>query len=86
MQIIFKKSFIKQYAKLGNQRQANVDESLRIFRRNPSDPKLRNHLLKGKLGGFRAISAGFDLRIVFKAAPDYIIVELIAVGSHNQVY
>lgn len=86
MQIIFKKSFVKQYAKLGNQRQANVDESLRLFRKNPNDPKLKNHILKGKLAGFRAISAGFDLRIVFKTTTDYIIVELIAVGSHNQVY
>lgn len=86
MKIVFKKSFVKQYAKLNESKRLSVDETIRVFARDPKTPHLKNHLLKGKLTGKRAISAGFDLRIVFKVDGDYVLVEMLAVGSHNQVY
>ena len=86
MKIIFKKSFTKQYAKLNENKRLSVDETIRVFAHDPKIPYLKNHALKGKLTGKRAISAGFDLRIVFKVDGDYILVEMLAVGSHNQVY
>lgn len=86
MKIIFKKTFIKQYAKLDEAKKLSVDSTLRTFLENPQNPQLKNHALKGKLLGKRAISAGFDLRIVFQVQENYLLVEVLAVGSHNQVY
>jgi len=86
MNIVFKKSFIKQYSKLTNIQKDSVDIAICVFMDNPKDLKLKNHSLKGRLKGKRAISAGFDLRIVFIEKQSYIFVEMLAVETHNQVY
>lgn len=86
MQIILKKSFVKQYQKLQKANQSKIDNTLRLFEKNPHDPQLKNHALIGKLSGKRSISAGFDLRIVFEIEGNYVIAIMISVGTHNQVY
>lgn len=86
MHIIFKRSFVKQYHKLQKANQAKVDEAILLFEKNPFDLKLKNHALIGRLADKRSISAGFDLRIVFQIEGDYMVVTMLAVGSHNQVY
>jgi len=86
MQLHFKKSFVKSYQKLSLQDQGKVDEALADFQVDPFSPHLKNHALHGKLIGKRAISAGFDLRIVFREQDNHAVVFLLKVGTHNQVY
>ena len=86
MEIIFKKSFIKQYDKLPKNLGIKVDETIDIFAQNPHHPILKNHQLKGNMHGQRSISAGNDLRIIFEVEGNYIKVLFLAVGTHNQVY
>ncbi len=87
MQILFKKTFIKQYQKLQRFNQSKIDHTLKLFEENPFDPNLKNHALTGKLKGKRSISAGFDLRLVFELEDNkYMVVIMLGVGSHNQVY
>ena len=86
MQIIFKKNFVKQYKKLKKADQKCIEKTLLLFEKNPTDIRLKNHALKGRLEGKNAISARYDLRIIFSIEGDYIVVNLLAVGSHNQVY
>ncbi len=86
MNIKFRRSFIKQYSKLSLKQQGLVDLALTLFEKNPTEAKLKNHALKGRLQGYRAISASFDLRLLFKEEGDYLYIEMIAVGTHNQVY
>lgn len=86
MQIFFKKSFVKQYQKLNKSDRGKVDSALIAFEKNPKDTQLNNHPLIGKLIGQRSISAGFDLRIIFKVDGEYVLVTMLAVGTHNQVY
>ncbi|MCC7197401.1 type II toxin-antitoxin system mRNA interferase toxin, RelE/StbE family [Candidatus Peregrinibacteria bacterium] len=86
MLIVLKKSFVKQYQKLQKASQSKIDNTLRLFEKNPHDPQLKNHALTGKLTGKRSISAGFDLRIVFELEGNYMIVTMLSVGTHNQVY
>ena len=87
MQILFKKTFIKQYKKLQGFNRSKIDHTLKLFEKNPFHPDLRNHALVGKLKGKRSISAGFDLRIVFELEDNkYMIVVMLGVGSHNNVY
>lgn len=82
----FKKSFIKQYKKLSHEKQKKTDDAIVLLKQNPFDERLRNHALTGKAKGQRSISAGFDLRIIFEVEGNYIVVIIIAVGTHNQVY
>lgn len=86
MRIIRRKSFVKAYANLSLCRRKQVDIALQLFARNPLDVKLHNHPLKGNMKGLRSFSAAHDVRIIFKEEQGYIVVILVSVGTHNQVY
>ena len=86
MKILFKKRFVKQYQKLKKSDQNKVDHALKMFEKDPCDARLKNHALIGKLSGKRSISAGFNLRMIFELEGDYVVVIMIGVGTHNQVY
>ena len=86
MKIIYRKQFLKQFKKLERRKQLAVNDAIDCFRQNPHDARLHNHSLQGHVGGKRAISAGFDLRIVFEERDGYAIVIMIAVGRHETVY
>ena len=86
MKIKLEKSYLKEFAKLKPNQQKKVLNRLQIFKQNPFDPILKNHALHGKLNGFRSITAGGDLRIIFREEDDYVVVIFIHVGTHNQVY
>ena len=87
MELVLSKPFLKSYKSLSPTAKERTDAALALFQQDPFHRDLRNHELKGKLKGFRSISAGFDLRVVF--TPDdesYAVVVLVKVGTHNQVY
>jgi mRNA-degrading endonuclease YafQ of YafQ-DinJ toxin-antitoxin module len=52
----------------------------------PFHPALKNHGLTGKLRGLRAISAGYDLRVVYEEEGGHATVLLLNTGTHNKVY
>lgn len=80
------KSFTKAYNKLPLLRQTDVDEALTLFIENHANLKLKDHPLKGRLKGLRAFSAAFDLRIVYRQEEKFVVITLLDVGTHNQVY
>lgn len=86
MIIVFHKDFDKRYQKLHRNIQNKVDEKIRMFQKNPHDVILRNHPLKGKLFGKRAFSVSGDMRIVFQEYDSYMLVFILDIGTHNQVY
>lgn len=86
MQLFRHKNFTKHYRKLNTKQQALIDKAILLFYKNPFDPNLRNHALKGKYKGCNSIDAAFDLRIIFKQEKDYVVVILLKVGSHSQLY
>ncbi|MEI7510806.1 MAG: type II toxin-antitoxin system mRNA interferase toxin, RelE/StbE family [Candidatus Peregrinibacteria bacterium] len=86
MKIIFKKNFVKNYLRLPKNLQEQVDEVILRFEKDPQDKKLKNHALAGIYAGLRAISAGYDLRIIFEEKENYMEVLLLKVGSHSSVY
>ena len=79
----FKKSYKTRIA-FNEILEEQVDDRLRIFSKNASDPLLKDHTLKGRLTGFRSFSITGDIRIVYRKEDDLII--LYDIGSHNQVY
>ena len=80
------KRFDKAFAQLADRDQRRVESALKQFMDQPFHPALDNHALKGKLRGLRAISAGYDLRIVYKEENGHVIVMLLNVGTHDDVY
>jgi mRNA interferase YafQ len=65
-----------------------IEQALEQLSSDAGHASLRTHKLRGSLGGCRACSAGYDLRIVF----EYVQHEgaeailLLALGTHDQVY
>lgn len=86
MRVEYHKSFTKKFRKLNRKTQDKVTDVVNIFRHDPHDPSLRNHALKGSMLGKRAFSVTGDLRVVFEEIDDYVLVIMLDVGTHNQVY
>ncbi|MBP7114009.1 MAG: type II toxin-antitoxin system mRNA interferase toxin, RelE/StbE family [Candidatus Peribacteraceae bacterium] len=86
MHIHYQKRFVKQMEKLQKHQKIAVTDAIDLFRHHPLDPSLHNHALRGPMKGARAISAGFDLRIIFEERDRYTLVIILAVGTHEEVY
>jgi len=86
MKVIRHRKFEKSYLSLSKKDQERIDVTLRKFIKDPKNSDLKNHALKGSIKGKRAISAGFDLRIIFETHKDYLIVIMLDVGKHDAVY
>ena len=78
--------FEKAFARLGKRDQRRVEAALALFMDQPFHPALKNHGLTGKLRGLRAISAGYDLRIVYEEEGGHATVILLNTGTHDEVY
>ena len=86
MIIDFHQNFVRKYRKLNKKLQQKVDKSIDVFRKNSSDPHLKNHALSGRLKGKRAFSVTGDLRVIFEEHNHYVLVIMLDVGTHAQVY
>ncbi len=58
--------------------------ALRRFARDPQDPLLRTHKLKGELASYWAFSVDADLRVLFRWEGNEAL--LVSLGSHDEVY
>lgn len=86
MKVTAHRKFLKAYGKLNIEQRRAIDEALERFGENRQDPALQDHVLKGKMKGLRAFSAGFDLRVIYREEGGLITVILLDAGTHNQVY
>ncbi len=86
MEIRYHKNFTKNFLKLSDKIQEKVERTIETFQSDPHHPLLHNHALHGKYQGLRAISAGGDMRLIFKVVENYEIVEFLMVGAHTQAY
>lgn len=86
MEIIYHKKFEKKFKKLNDKIKNKVKSTIKKFTTNPGDKNLRNHALKGKLEGKRAIWVTGDIRIIFQEMNDYVLVIMLDVGTHTHVY
>jgi mRNA-degrading endonuclease YafQ of YafQ-DinJ toxin-antitoxin module len=66
--------------------QRRVEAALTLFLDQPFHPALKNHGLTGKLRGLRAISSGYDLRVVYEEEGEHAMVLLLNTGTHDEVY
>ena len=71
MEIIYNRSFIKDYNKLNNKQKIKVDYIIDIFKINPYNYIIKNHKLNGNLKDMRSIYVFNDLRIIFRNIQNY---------------
>ncbi|MFA5996016.1 MAG: hypothetical protein WCW27_04970 [Patescibacteria group bacterium] len=86
MNIQYHKHFEKRFAKLSPKLKQKVISAIKKFSTNPHDVRLHNHVLVGRLAGLRAFSVTGYIRVVFEEHDNYILVIILDVGTHNQVY
>lgn len=86
MKIELHKNFEKAFSRLDFKQKQRVREVLDLFRKDPFNPLLKNHILHGEFQEYRAISAGGNLRLIFQTIDNFDTVQFLNVGTHNQVY
>lgn len=86
MKVEYHRKFLKSFKKLDKKMQSKVIQAVDIFKSDPHSPELQNHSLKGSMKGLRAVSVTGDFRIIFEEQDNYVIVFMLDVGTHAQVY
>ena len=84
----FSPLFRKQLKKLKRKNSKTfhkVFKLLAIFRKNPYNPKLKTHSLKGKLKSHFTFSIDNNFRVTFLWKNKTTIM-IVSVGTHDQVY
>jgi mRNA-degrading endonuclease YafQ of YafQ-DinJ toxin-antitoxin module len=70
--------------------QERIWEVLAILAKDPFDPELKSHKLRGQLEGLWACWVEYDCRIIFAFEPDPAggedAIVLVDIGSHDEVY
>jgi len=66
MKILYSSKFAREYRKLPLKIKKIAEEKEKIFRKNPFDPRLKTHKLKGSLKDFFSFSIDQKYRIIFE--------------------
>ncbi len=86
MKIIYHKKFEKNFTKLPQKLRTKIVDRIELFKKDSFDSILKNHALKGPLSDKRAFSVTGDIRVLFEEYDNYVVVVMLDVGIHNQVY
>ena len=62
-----------------------TQERILLFQKDPMNPIIKDHELKGSQHGDRAFSITGDIRIVYRKILENEVL-FLDIGSHNQVY
>ena len=82
MLIIYSPKFSREYKRIPAAIKIIAEKQEAIFRKNPFDPKLKTHKLKGRLNEFLSFSIGFKYRIIFEFNEKG-VVYFHSVGAHD---
>lgn len=85
MEVIFERSFVKQYKKLPRKIQERFKERLSLWTENPEDSRLRVHSLSGKYLGYWSFNVTGDIRTLYRYDGDEIVIFAL-IGSHSELY
>lgn len=75
---------LRQWLKAHPQSASLIESTLDQLSEDAAHPSLRTHKLRGRLAGYWACSAGYDLRIVFEYTQyqETEAILLLALGTH----
>ena len=86
MQILLHRKFKKEYKGLPRHIKVLAENKINIFKKNPFDPRLKTHRLKGKLSWLWSFYVDRNrYRIAFEILNEN-IVRFYTVGTHDDVY
>ncbi len=88
IRVTYSTIYIQDYRDLLSKNQdlvEEVDKRIKWFRDKPSDTRLGNHQLTGKLAGRWAFSITGEIRILYKLIGKNRVI-FLAIGGHNKVY
>jgi addiction module RelE/StbE family toxin len=83
MEIIYSPKFAREYKKLPENVKDLAEKQEKIFRKDPFNPQLKTHQLKGQLKEFLAFSIGYKYRIIFEFSKDKKIIYFHSIGNHD---
>lgn len=85
MIIRFTSKFQKQYKKLPLNIQKQFDSRLVLFIKEPTNPQLKVHPLKGSYTGYWSMNVSGDFRALFRKEGNEIIIFGL-IGTHSELY
>ncbi|MDO8582299.1 MAG: type II toxin-antitoxin system YafQ family toxin [bacterium] len=83
MEILYSTKFNREYKKLPSDIKDIAEKQEVLFRKNPFDPKLETHKLKGRLREFLSFSIDYKYRIIFEFSKNKKTVYFHSVGDHT---
>lgn len=88
MIVQYSPAFLEKVKKLNVLVYKSLRMQILVFSRNPYDPVLRNHALRGEWQGYRSIKITADWRALYKEikSGDEIIAYFSYCGTHKQLY
>jgi len=88
MKVRFSPNFYRQYKKAEVRIQNSIDEKLRIFRKNPSDSELNNHLLRKPYQDRKSIDITNNYRVHYKEIKEgtETVAYFVCLGTHEELY
>jgi addiction module RelE/StbE family toxin len=85
MNIIFQTHLKKKVVRLPKKVRRALGERLELFKSNPFNPILNNHMLHGKYEGYRSINITGDYRLIFEVISSDAIA-VIDFDTHHSLY
>ncbi len=85
IEISYSSHFLRQVKKLSAVDQKKLSQKIEMFKKNPSDIRLRTHVLSGRLKKYFAFSLDHSQRVIFMKPKQFTIL-FIDVGTHDEVY
>ncbi len=84
MIIVFHRNFTKDFKKLPSKLKEKFNERFIIFGKDPFNPILNNHPLRGKYLDHRSINITGDLRALYKKVGNE--ATFVEINSHSNLY
>ncbi len=86
VRVKFTNKFKKQYKKTPAKIKRVFRKRLELFQKDSDNKILINHVLSGRLRGFRSINITGDWRAIYRVETKSKLVVFVAIGTHSQLY
>ena len=92
LKIRYTSKFKKEYKRAKKRTRSGFDEDefraviSKLAKREPLDEKYDDHPLHGKFEGSRDFHLGFDLVVVYEIKDDILELQVMRIGTHDEVF
>jgi len=88
MIVQYSPDFLQRVKKLNVRIYNSLRKQLEVFSRNPNDPILQNHDLRGEWKGYKSININSDWRVLYQEIREggEVIAYFSFIGTHKDLY